>query len=363
MVRSPSTTVMDLARLPVRFYQFCWTKRIETRLPAPPDIVISTHILFIVAPVIALFFVPLTGRAVCSLLLMNIIGIIGSEVANHRYFSHRSFRTSRWFEAFLGLCSALVLQDSAFHWATDHRFHHRYSDHRAEFRDLDPYNSTKGFWYSFYGWVLETNKYRHDMEGKRNRGKYLYESELLNSYQYYPRVLLYMSFILVGLYLFGGISGIVYGMVGLIGLPSLDMALLNSVGHGHGLSVLHGRTYETNDTSRNVALLAFLGSGVGWHNNHHAFPSSARAGFRWWQLDKAWLLIRLMERLGLVWDVKTPSAEQWKSQVKSQQQPCIVEAQTASEPRVPVAGAESARKVLDPALPSNELIHRVEHRT
>ena len=117
---------------PVRFGKTLFTyariRRVEERPPAPPAVIVFFHVCLIIFPLISLFFVPFTWRALGALLLMNIIGIIGSEVADHRYFSHRSFKTSKWFEGFLGLCSGLVFQDSAFHWATDHVFHHRYTD-------------------------------------------------------------------------------------------------------------------------------------------------------------------------------------------------------------------------------------------
>jgi stearoyl-CoA desaturase (delta-9 desaturase) len=231
-------------------------------------------------------------------------------VADHRYFSHRAFKTSRCGEWFLALCSGLVFQDSLFNWATDHRSHHRYSDDDGENRHRDPHNAMKGFFYSFSGWLLVRNPHRDDLEDKQKRGKGLYEDRVLNLLQFLPFLWACLGGIAAGLYWFGGWSAVAYGTLGLIVLPSLDMFLVNSVGHGHGPKFLHRRTYETGEHSTNVALLALIGSGVGWHNNHHAFPWSARAGLEWWQVDKAWWMIRTAERLRLVWDVKCPTPEQ-----------------------------------------------------
>lgn len=258
-----------------------------------------------------LFIAPFTWQGCVAFLVMSIIGIIGSEVADHRYFSHKSFKTSRLGEYFLAFCSGIVLQDSLFHWATDHKAHHRYSDNQGENMDKDPHNSRKGFLFSFVGWVLlKGSDHENDMETKIRRGKGLYGDLFLNLLQFYPFIWLSLLSIFAALYLWGGLSALVYGIIGLIIIPALDMFFVNSVGHSHGPSWLHHKGYKSSDYSANVPLLGFLGSGVGWHNNHHTFPWSARAGLEWWQLDKAWIIIYLMKTCGLVWDVKVPTHQQ-----------------------------------------------------
>ena len=312
---SGETGLSRIAGFPVRFlmrsYRHLATVRTEKRLPAGPDTIdLLLYASLNLVPIVALFFVPFSWQGIVALLGMNIVGIIGSEVADHRYFSHRPFKTSRWGEYFLAFCSGMVFQDSLFHWATDHKAHHRFSDNQDEYTDRDPHNSTKGLFHSFCGWLLMRSPHRDDLNAKRRRGRGLYEDRLLNMLQFLPFLWLCLFGILTGLYFFGGWTAIVYGIVGLIVFPSLYMFLVNSVGHGHGPGWLHTRDYDNGDRSTNVALLGFIGSGVGWHNHHHAFPWSARSGLERWQLDKAWLIIRCMEYCGIVRDVGQPTEEQ-----------------------------------------------------
>ncbi len=209
----------------------------------------------------------------------------------HRFFSHRSYKTSRafaFFLAFLGECS---LQKGVLWWASHHRHHHRHSD-RAE----DVHSPMhRGFFWSHMGWIL-CEKYKdvntalvRDFMGYR-------ELVWLNANTWLPANL-YIA-ILVGLF---GLEGFLWGF----GVATVFLwhgtFTINSLVHVWG-----DRPYATGDNSRNNAIGAVLTLGDGWHNNHHHYPVSVRHGFQWWQFDPTYYLLCLLERFGIVWDLKRP---------------------------------------------------------
>jgi stearoyl-CoA desaturase (delta-9 desaturase) len=209
----------------------------------------------------------------------------------HRYFSHRSYKTSRafaFFLAFLGECS---LQKGVLWWASHHRHHHRHSD-----RPEDVHSPMhKGFFWSHMGWIL-CEKYK-DPKPELIRD-FMDHRELvwLNANTWLPANLYIGT--LVALF---GLDGFLWGFAVATVFLWHGTFTINSLVHVWGT-----RPYDTGDNSRNNVLGAILTLGDGWHNNHHHYPVSVRHGFRWWQIDPTYFVLCLFERLGIVWDLKRP---------------------------------------------------------
>jgi stearoyl-CoA desaturase (delta-9 desaturase) len=232
---------------------------------------------------------------------------IGVTIGFHRLFTHRAFETSRVVQAILGVLGSMAVEGSIFGWVADHRRHHQHSD-----RPDDPHsphqhgegilNMLRGFWKSHIGWLFDhqTTRARYIKDLSQDR----FVRTLSN---------LFPLWVLLSLLIPMGIAGLVSGtwtgaLLGLVwgGLVRIMLVhhitwSINSVCHIWGT-----RPFKSNDQSRNNALFGILGFGEGWHNNHHAFPTSARHGLRWWEIDASWIIIWTMAKVGLVWNVRVP---------------------------------------------------------
>jgi stearoyl-CoA desaturase (delta-9 desaturase) len=214
----------------------------------------------------------------------------------HRYFSHRAFKTSRAFQLLLAVAAETAAQGGVLWWASHHRWHHRNADTPRDIHSP----RRDGFWYAHLGWVLADDWKETNLALVPDLAKYP-ELRLLD--RIVAHVLatagLALAFLLIG-----GVHGLVWGyMVSTVLLWHGSFAI-NSFAHLYGK-----RPYDTPDDSRNSWLLALLTTGEGWHNNHHRYQSSANQGFHWWQIDVTYLCLRLLERLGLIWDLRRPPEE------------------------------------------------------
>ncbi len=261
---------------------------------AKERIIWQDTLLFIALHALALYAIAFhfewrwVGLAVASYYLR----MFALSAGFHRYFSHRSYKTSRLFAfclAFLGECS---LQKGALWWASHHRHHHRHSD-----RPEDVHSPLhKGFWWSHMGWIL-CEKYK-DTNTRFIRDFLAHpELEWLNRNTWLPANL----YIAVLFYAFG-LQGFLWGFVVSTVFLWHGTFSINSLVHVWGT-----RPFPTGDNSRNNVIGALLTLGDGWHNNHHYCPVAARHGFRWWQLDPSYYILCLLERLGVVWDLKRPA--------------------------------------------------------
>jgi stearoyl-CoA desaturase (delta-9 desaturase) len=210
----------------------------------------------------------------------------------HRYFSHRAFRTGRAFQLALALGAQCTVQKGVLWWAGHHREHHRFSDQAP-----DIHSPLRGFLWSHLGWFLSARYEASPLQRVKDLARFP-ELRWLDRWHWVPPLLLG-----AGIAWLGGWSLVGAWLVGLFFLHHVTFAI-NSLAHLWGT-----RPYPTGDDSRNNALLAIVTFGEGWHNNHHWSPSSARQGFRWWQLDVTWLLLRLLARLGIVWDIRRGPGE------------------------------------------------------
>jgi stearoyl-CoA desaturase (Delta-9 desaturase) len=209
----------------------------------------------------------------------------------HRYFSHRAFQTSRAFQLFLAVAAQSAAQKGVLWWASHHRWHHKYSDTERDVHSA----KLRGFWYSHIGWIFSDAWNTTEVKLVTDLHRFP-ELRWLDrdGYQLLPAFALGLAFLLVG-----GPFGLVWGfMVSTVMLWHGSFAI-NSFTHLFGK-----RRYATSDESRNNWILAIITTGEGWHNNHHHYPGSARQGFFWWEIDLTYYVLRLLEKVGLVWELR-----------------------------------------------------------
>ena len=215
---------------------------------------------------------------------------VGGGISLHRYFAHRSFRTSRVFQFALALMSAITFGDPI-RFTGKHRLHHRHVD-----KCDDPHTPSHGFWSCAFGSMVDTGYTEQQVrDNARDLTRY---PELMWLHRFW----MLPGLLLSGLaYWVNGFSGIAIGV-----LLGVSILIYQSVGVNYFSHRYGQRRFDTADQSSNNWLVAVISYGEGWHNNHHFYPSSARAGFRWWEIDMNYWLICLWEKLGLVWAVRRP---------------------------------------------------------
>jgi stearoyl-CoA desaturase (delta-9 desaturase) len=214
-------------------------------------------------------------------------------IGYHRYFSHRAFKTSRWFQALLAFFAETSAQKGALWWAAHHRDHHKYSD-----QPLDIHSPRqKGLWMSHVGWILCRKYDRTKLERIKDFAQYP-ELRWLNKYHLLPAIALAVAMALIG-----GAPLLVWGFF----VPTVMLwhgtFTINSLSHVFGST-----RYPSNDDSKNNWLLAIITGGEGWHNNHHFYQSTANQGFFWWEIDTSYYTLKALSLLGVVWDLRTPPA-------------------------------------------------------
>jgi stearoyl-CoA desaturase (Delta-9 desaturase) len=244
----------------------------------------GVHILAIVG--IAILGFSWTGLALCAALYLPRMWFVTG--AYHRYFSHRAYKTSRWFQFLLALGAASTAQKGPLWWAAHHRVHHKLSDQPGDLHSV----IQSGFWWSHMGWILSRDLEETDYSRIKDFTKYP-ELRWLDKYWMIPPVV-------VGTitFLIGGFFALVWGFAAAQVLCWHGTFTINSLSHIWG-----GRRYKTEDDSRNNPVLAAITLGEGWHNNHHHYQVSARNGFFWWEYDVTYYGLKALSFVGLVWDL------------------------------------------------------------
>ncbi len=281
--------------------------------------VVTLPLLGLAAGIFLLWGVAFDWVQLAILFVMYVATGMGITVGFHRLFTHRSFHAGpvvSWFWAVLG---SMAAEGPVIKWCAMHRVHHQHSDD-----ELDPHSphqhggdtawsAFKGAFFAHMGWLFSAEP--------RGIGRYVKDLQQ-------DKVLVMVSrqfplWVAVGLLLPGVVAGLITwswtgALLGFIWGGLVRMALvhhvtwsINSVCHIWG-----ARDFNSHDHSRNNAIFGILGFGEGWHNNHHAFPASARHGLAWWQFDSSYLVIRAMEKLRLVERVKVPPAERIEAKRK-----------------------------------------------
>ncbi len=240
-----------------------------------------------------------------AVFLTWVTGCLGVCLGFHRLLTHGSFETYRPLRRMLALFGTLAGEGPPIMWVSAHRKHHRFSD-----QEHDPHSPRDGKWWSHLNWMLPHYGSRHWSLLYHQYARDLMQDRflrLLDKTFLWWHLALGILVFCAGWLMFDvrtGLSFVVWGMfVRMVYVLHMTWAV-NSASHMWGY-----RTYETRDNSRNLWWLGVLGWGEGWHNNHHAFQRVANHGHRWWELDVTYLVVKLMERTGLAWNVVKKPAE------------------------------------------------------
>ena len=274
------------------------------------------HAIAVAGAIYVGFSWKLLGLAV----LFYYLRMAGTTIGYHRYFSHRTFKTNRVFQAFLAFWAETSAQKGALWWAAHHRDHHKYSD-----QENDIHSPLRGFWWSHMGWIL-CNKYNETkFDNIKDFAKYP-ELRWLNKHYLVPPTLL-----AVAMFAIGGLPALVWGFfVSTVALWH-GTFLVNSLNHVWGTV-----RYESKDLSKNNGLIALVTMGEGWHNNHHHYQSSANQGFFWWEIDLSFYLIKLFQAVGLVRDVRVPPKKILVDTIASRLEVEVVVEQVVSPSPMPI---------------------------
>ncbi len=260
------------------------------------DIVYPSAIPFVLTHLVC-FAAIWTGvplEALVVAVVLYVVRMWAITAGFHRYFSHRSYKTSRVMQfliAFLGQTSA---QRGVIWWAAVHRHHHLHSDTPHDVHSPRQH----GFWYSHVGWIFNASSDEPDYGTVRDLTRYP-ELVWLDRRVHTPAILAGFA-----VWVWGGWAMLVVGFFWSTVALFHCTFFINSLAHVSG-----SQRYLTGDDSRNNLWLALLTLGEGWHNNHHHYQSSTRQGFRWWEIDVSYYVLRAMSWVGLVWDLRAPPEE------------------------------------------------------
>ncbi len=267
---------------------------------------LKTEISFIIVhllPLAAIFTgATLFDWLVCAFLyFFRMFWITGGY---HRYFAHKSYKTSRWFQFVIAFMAQTSAQKGALWWAGNHRHHHRHSDTPEDPHSMKLY----GFWYSHVGWIVGPDYKDTDFKTMGDFVKYP-ELVWLNKYYLIPPFLLALSVMALGGIVDGGGIAMMFSSVGFSAL--FIGFFLSTIITYHGTfsinSIMHkfgNQRYTTGDESKNSIWLALLTLGEGWHNNHHYYEVASRQGFFWWEVDITYYGLKVLSWMGLIWDLK-----------------------------------------------------------
>jgi stearoyl-CoA desaturase (delta-9 desaturase) len=248
-------------------------------------------LLFHAVALVSPFFVPFAWKWVALAVAMYFLRMFFVTAAYHRYFSHRTYKTSRPFQFLLALMGGTCAQKGALWWAAHHRNHHRYSDQPEDIHSP----VQRGLFWSHVGWILAERYEETEYDQIKDFARYP-ELVWLNKHHLVPPVALAVVLVLIG-----GWPALVWGFFVSTVLLWHGTFTINSLAHLFGR-----RRYQTTDDSRNSMVLALITMGEGWHNNHHYYQSTANQGWFWWEIDLSYYVLRALQAVRLIWDVRTP---------------------------------------------------------
>lgn len=247
-----------------------------------------------------------------SLILWWIAGSLGIGLGYHRLLTHRGFKVPKWIEYTLSVFGTLAVQSGPLTWVTTHRIHHAFTE-----TDKDPHSPRNGTYWAHMGWIFRgtaqnqswatMQRYCPDIANDRFQ-------QVLNKYYYVTTILAGL-----GLLAIGGWTMVVWAIFLRTVVGWHFTWLVNSATHLWGT-----RRFETRDDSRNNGLIAAITFGEGWHNNHHAYPRSARHGIAWYEFDINWIQIWLLEKLGIAKNVYAYSLNEKKAEKPENEQPDLI---------------------------------------
>jgi stearoyl-CoA desaturase (delta-9 desaturase) len=285
--------------------------RVSLRLKLVNLAAVVLPFIGLVAAIVLLWGIAFNWVHLVILAVMYIATGLGITIGYHRLFTHGSFKTSRVVTAILAVLGSMAVEGPLLHWVATHRKHHQHSDHEDDphsphIHGTGLWSMIRGLYHAHVGWIFRANP--------RSLARYTGDLRKDKMLQWVSR--LFPLWVLVGLLipaLLGGLltmswTGVLLGFIwgGLVRIFLVHHVTwsINSVCHIWG-----SRPYDCHDESRNNVVFGVLAFGEGWHNNHHAFPTSARHGLRWWQIDTSYLIIWVMSKIGLARDVRIPSKD------------------------------------------------------
>jgi stearoyl-CoA desaturase (delta-9 desaturase) len=248
-------------------------------------------LMFHIGAVAALFMINWKAM-VAALILWWISASLGVGMGFHRLLTHRGYKTPKLVEYFITFCGLLALEGGAINWVVTHRIHHAHTDAPG-----DPHTPREGGWWAHIGWMLKGTAQSHDKATMARYAPDMVKDRfhvLANNFYWIPIILL-----AIGLLVFGGWAFVLWAVFFRVTFNFHATWLVNSATHMWGR-----RRFATRDDSTNNWWVALLTFGEGWHNNHHAFPTAARHGLAWYEIDLNWWGIRTMQFLGLASGIK-----------------------------------------------------------
>ena len=245
-----------------------------------------------------LFAIPalftFSWQNLAALLIGNwIVGSLGVGLGWHRMLTHRSFKAPKWLEYLLTIFGTMSIQDSPDKWVATHRMHHKFTEMEG-----DPHSTNAGFWWAQIGWIVWGTAQDHDRATLQKYVPDLLKDRgqvLISRFYYLPIIISALI-----LFAIGGWTMVVWGVAARVVVGWHTTWFVNSLSHIYG-----SKPHDTGDDSTNNWFVAILTFGEGWHNNHHAFPTSARHGLQWFQFDMNWIAIRILEKIGWATQIKT----------------------------------------------------------
>ena len=276
-------------------------------LSKKPDLLRCIPFLLAHVACLGVFFVGFSWIAVGVAAFLYFIRMFAITGFYHRYFSHRGFKTNRFWQFIFALIGVSSAQRGPLWWAAHHRDHHRYSDTEKDIHSP----VTRGFWWSHMFWFTSEYNFRTKLDKIRDFSKFP-ELRFLNRFD-----ILVPVFLALGIFSMGHLVNKIWPSLGTSGWQMLIWGFfistlflwhatfsINSLAHQIG-----SRRFKTKDQSRNNWFLALITLGEGWHNNHHRYPASTRQGFYWWEIDITYSLLKVMSWLGIVWDLRPVPAK------------------------------------------------------
>lgn len=264
------------------------------------------------------FYFGISWTAVLTALTLYFVRLFSIGAFYHRYFSHKTYSTNRFWQfvfAFIGASSA---QRGPLWWAAHHRQHHMVADEPADAHSPVQH----GFWWSHVGWFMSKKHYHYNPARVKDLSRFP-ELVFLDRYDSLVPTILFISLFLTGwlLNIYFPQLGTSAGQMIVWGFCISTVALFHTTVSINSLSHIFGnKRFVTKDNSRNNWFLALLTLGEGWHNNHHHYPATARQGFMWWEVDITFYILKLFEAMGIIWDVRgVPKSVLKKDLVKTTQ--------------------------------------------
>jgi len=277
------------------------------------------------------------GFTLLHLLMMTLLYLItgyGITIGYHRYFTHKSFEAPGWVKNGLAILGSMAAEGPLLRWVAHHRQHHQHSDH-----ENDPHSPHlhgggfwglwRGLWHAHAGWMFtpdapELHRYVKDLAADKAL------VWISKTFALWVAIGLIIPAVIAGLLTMswtGALLGFIWGGIIRIAVVHHITWSVNSICHVWG-----AQPFRTHDHSKNNAIVGVLALGEGWHNNHHAFPTSARHGLRWWEFDSSYIIIWVMAKMGLVWKVRIPSAELMEAKRADRESAAVLPVTQATEP-------------------------------